>query len=191
MITLGIDIHALLVYEGQGDYGRVISPTPVPTVATLLDSDSQTQELPTSNDLGLANLLFREDFFDPVTRLRRGRLYARYYQEQPRQWRVRPHYALALEVNCYKDPEGLIRKSVYAFVEHSAHKLRKSSRLSLALGVQDFYTVWRVVGIERIHAGEDLLTLRAQNSLGTLSEINYSLVPGNAATRVREVIEKT
>lgn len=50
-------------------------PTPVVSIATLMASEADWETLPSSPHHDNAKLIFREDSFDPVTRVRRGHLY--------------------------------------------------------------------------------------------------------------------
>ena len=72
---IGIDSNTWLVYEGVSNYGHGVWPTPVVSIATLITGDADWEKLPSSPHLDNAKLIFREDSFDPVTRIRRGRLY--------------------------------------------------------------------------------------------------------------------
>jgi hypothetical protein len=60
----------------------------------------------------------------------------------------------------------------------------------LALGAKDAYTLWRVLDIERIVTREDLLTLRALNSLGVLPVVNGNAVPADGRQKLLELMEK-
>src|ERR1700694_3234534 len=75
MRMLGIDEHQNIVYEGAACVGYPISPTPT-IVATRVVSVLDEEMRGESNlDLRTSPLLFREDAFDPVARIRRGRFY--------------------------------------------------------------------------------------------------------------------
>jgi hypothetical protein len=49
--------------------------------------------------------------------------------------------------------------------------------------------LWRVVDIERIATGEDLVTLRSRTSLGLLPELNEARVPADGLAKAREVLD--
>lgn len=57
-----------LVYEGEAGFLRAQHPIPTLTRASCA-------AIPVRDIGGHAGLLFREEFFDPVTRIRRGRIY--------------------------------------------------------------------------------------------------------------------
>jgi mRNA-degrading endonuclease HigB of HigAB toxin-antitoxin module len=75
--TIGVDVSEGLVFEGDNNYGRGVLPTPTVLVATVFEGDPDSSLLPQTEDLAYAKYVFREDAFDPVTRLRRGRIYER------------------------------------------------------------------------------------------------------------------
>ena len=45
------------------------------------------------------------------------------------------------------------------------------------LGVDDRFTVWKIIDIEAITTGEDLVTLKARSSLGVLPNVNVDKIP--------------
>lgn len=91
---IGIDRNTWLVYEGVSTYGHGIWPLPVISMATLIENEDGWKTLPTSPFQYETGSIFREDSYDPVTRIRRGRLYAWDGQMQPRDWYVQQHPGL-------------------------------------------------------------------------------------------------
>lgn len=87
---IGIDTNTNLVYEGESVYGHGVWPIPILTSATLIRDEDDWSRVPKSRQLLDSMLLFREDTFDPVTRVRRGRLYERGPKET---WHVHAHPA--------------------------------------------------------------------------------------------------
>jgi len=188
---IGIDENTWLVYEGATTYGHGIWPSPVISKATLIEKEEDWKALPTSAYIYDAKCVFREDSYDPVTRVRRGRLYFWDGQSQPREWYVSQHPAIFNDVGA-ADTQGRFRKTLSTFVpiHDLASKLKKNSRLSLALGVADAMTLWRIVSIEKIAAGEDLVTLRGRSSLGTLPNLIDELIPVNGRQQVAAAIDR-
>lgn len=71
MIHIGIEKTHGLVYEGDGCYGRGVWPTPVITPAKFADPlVGNLKAHSSSNTFGYR---FRENSFDPISRIRRGR----------------------------------------------------------------------------------------------------------------------
>jgi hypothetical protein len=182
-MMIGVDGNTHLVFEGQGQYGYGIWPTPVLSMATLMDAEFDVGRIPVGTDLLKAQLVFREDSFDPVTRIRRGRLY-KTPGTQPQMWRVHLH------ANIQGSGQS-VNMPLHGFDSNQLSGERHKFRNSLiALGGADAYTLWRVVSVERIVSGEDLLTLRARSSLGTLPELDESKLPEGQLAKVKETLEK-
>lgn len=182
-MMIAIDGNTKLVYEGDARYGHGLLPTPVLTVATLIADEGCYQNIPRNIDLYCAEIVFREDSFDPVTRIRRGRLY-KTPGTQPQDWSVITH-------PIFQGHSTRTQMHLHGFDSNlMASERGKFINALIALGTADAYTLWRVVGIERIVTGEDLLTLRARSSLGTLPEIIQSEVPTDALFKVNETLAK-
>jgi hypothetical protein len=188
---IAIDTNSRLFYEGSGNWGHGIWPSPVVSIATVLITEDDLSSLPaTTADLGHAKLVFREDSFDPVTRIRRGRFYCG-SNVQPMEWHVQTHPAFKEEVG-QKDHQGNLIKRLYSFYPWSAFvelKREKAERL-VALGAQSAFTLWHVIGIERIVTGEDMVTLRARSALGVLPEIQIERVPEAGRDHALQTLDK-
>lgn len=189
---IGIDQYNWLVYEGVAPDGHGVWPTPVISQAALMSSADdwvRRQLFSLAND---AKLVFREDSFDPSTRIRRGRLYAwQDGQSQPQNWKVRPHPVIPDEVAA-RDHLGRVGKSLLTYHAYSglASKFVENSQLILALGSPHAMTLWNIVAVERIMMGEDLVTLRARSSLGVLPVLTPERIPAEGRVRVQRSYEK-
>lgn len=165
-----------LVYEGELNFYRAIHPIPVLTRATCvwLPSGADWQACPSP--------LFREDSFDPVTRIRRGRLYVR--GDRPPQnlpvanvhnYPFGPHIGVGTgewDAECFYRPihQGDVAPTT------------RLEAAQIELGDQGFTTRWRVVANERISSGELLFTLRAIAPLSTLPVLVNTLPTLDGAT---------
>ena len=194
MLNLGIaERNESLIYEGDYTNGHGVWPSPTLSIATLLQLPIDTKQVPSSSYLSDANYVFREDSFDPVTRIRRGRLY-KASNTRPEDWWVQPHPAYFEEANIARlnGSSGRLRKRILSFeglrVPNEHGKLNRSALI--ALGTSDAFTLWRIIDVERIVTGEDLLTLRARNSLGALPELNLDAIPKNGLDKLKEVLER-
>lgn len=187
---IAIDPERRLFYEGSAYYGHAIWPSPVISLATVIKSPEDWQRLPRSDDLGAASLVFREDFFDPVTRIRRGRFYVGPNQ-QPHEWHVQQHPAFVDEV-APKDNQGYLRKFLYGFLPWSAFANPRGVQEGslIAIGVSDAYSLWRLIDIERISTREDLVTLRSRSTFGIVPEIDESALPPTGREKILETISK-
>ena len=187
MPSLGITEDGLLVYEGQGRYGHPVWPNPVISRATLIESEADWLRIPQSIRL---SMIFREDSFDAVTRVRRGRLYDG-TKNQPADWQVRPHPALGGEDerkahrNGGNNPERLETFDSYRGL---IERPNRGHGMLIALGTSDAVSVWQVIGVERIFTGEDLLTLKARSNLGVLPDLDSAKIPVDALPAVRAAL---
>jgi hypothetical protein len=182
-MMLGLDERTKQVYEGDSYAGYGVLPFPVLSSATVIREEADFGALPIGCDLFKADLLFREDSFDAVTRIRRGRIY-KAYPDKPSEWRVISHALLDGHVNSEQ-------KQLVTFDTRSVVSSRADFEKALiALGTRDAYSLWRVVSIERTVNGEDFLTLRARSSLGVLPELIERKVPPQQLEKVRETLNK-
>jgi hypothetical protein len=141
--------------------------------------------------LAHARKVFREDFFDPVTRIRRGRIYTA-SQTQPREWFVPRHPAYPNEVWSSLDQQGRLIKSMFTFDPwNPSDTVRKHpTRVTIALGVSDAVTLWKIVWVELISNGEYLFTLQARSFLGVLPELRTENVPESGRDQILERPDK-
>jgi hypothetical protein len=182
---LGIDEDKRVFYEGPSNVGIAIWPTPFVSIATPIRTEQDLRMIPAQSSMGHASLVFREDQFDPVTRIRRGRFYNRGDGAQPQTWSVQAHPALPSDSRSV-GAGGLIKKQVLSFFDYSARANFTDLILvgSVALGIQGAMTLWRVIGIEQISTGEDLVTLKARSNLGVIPQIVEERIPESDRNRV-------
>ncbi len=167
MLWIGIDRDFGLVYEGIRGHGRPVVPTPVTAPAALVSEGDFSPQLPPSYALKQAQMLFREDSFDAVTRARRGRLY---YADaaRPQTWAV-PHHS------------GL---------NDMRSELVGRGRPLLVIGSDASYTIWTIASIEGTSVGEFLLTLRGRQTFGVLPELDMAAIPAACRKAVTEAVSK-
>src|SRR6266853_1884063 len=122
MPAIGIDDSQFFIYEGDGHYGRPLWPSPVLSIATIVVRPEDAQGIPNTNYLAQVHLVFREDSFDPVTRIRRGRLYM-WRGTNPEDWEVPDHPVYKEETGYNRTYAGLLRKRLYSF--HSFQAFRE------------------------------------------------------------------
>jgi hypothetical protein len=73
--VLGIDERGRLYYEGEMMAGFGIWPAPIVTIAEARMMGTGNLHSTRELSLSASSVVFREDAFDPVTRIRRGRFY--------------------------------------------------------------------------------------------------------------------
>ena len=140
-------------YEGDESAVRQISPLPVisPISCEFIDTAIEDQ------------VIFREESFDPVTRIRRGRLY--FDKTTALSW------GQVMVDNRNRYNWGNLRpEASYESWKPGSEPQRVIGRI-IRIGSSDFATSWRIIGTERITIGHVLLTLRANSLLGVIPEL--------------------
>lgn len=161
---------------------RAVRPTPITTGASCAD-------IPIAAGTGsLSGLLFREDSFDPVTRIRRGRLYRLIPGRQEigkfTHWPDGPWPATHIGWNGDQRYEPL---SLTRQVEDA----RRLERSLMYLGESPWATPWRVVGMERVSTGEFLFTLRSASLFGALPGLADALRGLSTVLPDRQAVERS
>ena len=183
-MNLGIDKNNNFFYEGKADWGYAVWPSPIVTPAKIVTESEGRLRAEDRKTLVADGMVFREDSFDPVTRVRRGRFY-RASDHQPLEWYVQAHPAIPNEA--FRADKGIIKKSLDTFYRHTIwyqfSTAQKKQPLVL-LGFKDRFTIWNVIDIESISTGEDLVTLKSCSSLGILPVVESSEIPGSSRKAV-------
>jgi hypothetical protein len=187
---LGIDIMGALYYEGEGMRGYGLWPAPVVTMGRVLSRGALATPDSVVVQLVDAKVVFREDSFDPVSRVRRGRFYRR-TPEGINNWLVQPHPAFREEVGFTPDYSGFLKKQLCSFnswLITQDEGIGKGSIVVLGTGVA--VSSWRIVDVERITTTEDLVTLKASSRMGVLPELTNAELPVGAAERIASSYDK-
>lgn len=178
---LGISSDGL-VFEGTSEHGaHLVWPQPVVTLANFAKQTDEALVPATENAM---HCCFREDFFDPVSRIRRGRFY---------QWTGRSSH------NRVNIPKGITVSGISTFDNEVSVYQRSYAKVNplasnddshdlVILGTNSGYSVWSIIGIEVISTGEELVTVRARQSMGALPDIYWSKVPVDHRRKVEEAI---
>src|SRR3989344_6910455 len=111
---IAFDPNTWLMYEGLSNYGHGVSPAPVGSVASFGQAEADWRRVPASGAVRDASCVFREDYFDPVSRMRRGRFYEVAGRSQPDDWRVHKHPVVAEDIG-RQEPDGRFKKSLISF----------------------------------------------------------------------------
>ena len=189
---IAFDPNTGLMYEGLSNHGHGVWPAPFVSVAKFLQAEEDWSHMTTTGELRGAQQVFREDFFDPISRVRRGRFYEwGQGRPQPDQWWVHKHPLIPEEVG-QRSHEGRFVKQLISFTPMHvvAKKLLTSPKTLVALGAGDAITVWNIVSVERTGTNEDLVTLRARTNMGFLPDLLLESVPEAARLRVSESLNK-
>jgi hypothetical protein len=189
MISIGIDSNNMLAYEGSALWGRAIWPVPVLSAAAVVSSAVSIIPSTGTTDLLETPLIFREDSFDSVTRVRRGRFYER-NTSQPVTWHVYSHPALAGERK-YEYYHGTISKNLATF--HACPVSTKyfdqlEGQPLVVIGNESRVTIWTVVSTEITLTREEIVILRQRSTFGALPEMYWDRVPEQGREQVRNTL---
>ncbi|WP_155901513.1 HEPN domain-containing protein [Mariprofundus ferrooxydans] len=173
---------------------RAVWPAPVLVPAAINLASEPTLSPAKMDSWSGAQLVFREDSFDPVSRVRRGRFYKQHGGQPNRNdWYViiaPPVSAFSSEID--NRTPGLVKKSVFTY---QSYKLTAQlnglggDQALIVLGQDEASTVWAIINVETIHSGEELVTLKARQSLGALPAVNWEKVPELSKSIVREKLD--
>ncbi len=138
---------------------------------------------------GYAGLMFREDSFDPITKIRRGRVYA-LHGNQPATWRVQDPTRKDLEYEPWAG--GAAQKiEVISYYAEPLNPLRGLNQMpKVALGEEPFMSFWKILAVEKQLDGAPLLTLKAIQSLGVVPELLEHQIPDNARQPLKQAIQR-
>ncbi|MFV8258305.1 hypothetical protein ACNQKP_10885 [Bdellovibrio bacteriovorus] len=182
-MLVGVDENTHLIYQGQNkavSYALWPLPLLLPVkIAGIFESSAGA----TSTGLAGAEMIFREDFFDPITRIRKGRLYRVGNLER---W-ITPLHPMGDIPVSYGAPIVVKQRDLRTCtpvnfpVELNGKSVRQ---IKLVLGNSVAATSWTISSWERTSTNEDLLTLRASISygalplltLGAISEVEKKLI---------------
>jgi hypothetical protein len=144
-------------YEGNAHAVRTISPQPVISQAScnfIVGVGSHEKD----------ELVFREDSFDPVTRIRRGRLYVN--RKAAHVW---DQVNIDNGMHLYNWGNWKPDASYEPWKPDT--NFEKFNSLNIQIGGEGLETKWRIVGLEKITIGHVLLTMRATSLLGVIPEL--------------------
>ncbi len=186
---LGIDKNIGTVYEGSNKYwgsralitapylfDLQIGETPEEALNKLLKSTSEFDKL-----------LFREDSFDAISIVRRGRIYIP-EKQQPCQCRVFP--VNEAEINEARSSNGVVKKDLYTYKEYRLPSWNPSKETFAAIGSKAAYSMWRIVSNDRMYSSEEIVTMRPLYFIGVLPDLSPNKIPETWRSQVLESVQK-
>jgi hypothetical protein len=183
------DVALLAIFQGgrvyTGDWYSLNAIYPMPSLSHVI-ANPITQEGPEflGNLNPTAPPLFREDSFDPTTRIRRGRFYT------PGSPSKKPWPSERINHYPYAQPVGG-RPALYDVDVYDSLQPQSPVHKSVVfLGGVNNRTAWHVVDAERLFNGETLFTLKSANTLGVLPEIIENALPAERRDQIREGFTK-
>ncbi|MBG56796.1 MAG: hypothetical protein CMK46_00725 [Porticoccus sp.] len=165
-MELGVCTSTGKIIEGRVSSGRELSPAPMVSPCKFVKDKSECTQGPITS-IPTEGYIFREDYFDPKSRIRRGRIYAA-YNSQPHSWKASNTYGVTGRFNTYGDYS--IWQQVYQPTK---------SHIYVLLGDEKRFTTWKLVDIEVLATGEELITLKALTTFGLLPELLHTEIPEN------------
>lgn len=185
MRLLGISSYGH-IFEGDSEYGaHLVWPRPMVTLAKFVQLGSEDERLIGASENDPFHLCFREDSFDPVSRIRRGRIYKS--TGGTSDWNVIEPQNVTIPGT--HNISGMVSVNTRGYATYNLSGKPEEIPELVLLGSGSVFTEWSVVDVETIATREVLLTLRARHSLGALPEIYWGKVPADHQHKVRETLE--
>jgi hypothetical protein len=192
-IQMRLGIHALtgLVYEGAINPDMPVLPMPTITQAKLIETEDDWQKLPSGLYQSPTSWVFREDSFDAVSRTRRGRLYASAVtQQQPSRQAVSPHPYENPYGQVYADGRPTKELLTYDACTQLVVRPDRGLGCTLALGITQAASTWRIVQAEITATGCVMITMKALSVYGIIPKIDLSKIKAQFQQAVTEAIER-
>jgi hypothetical protein len=194
MPWIGIETDLGLVYEGGYRYGHAVLPTPITAPAAIVSEADFPPKLPERYALNTAEVAFREDSYDAVTRVRRGRFYLA-SQTRPEEWLVYPHPSRPTEAELEKPYTGRVKRKLFTFQPLPTPNIvqeiqSRGGRPLVAIGTESYFTIWTISSIEGTSAAEFVVTLRGRQTFGAIPEVNSDAIPQSCRRAVLDAISK-
>lgn len=176
-MNIGLDKNRGRVLEGcASNYGRELVPPPLISRCKLVTDKSQLAAGAHYNHES-DGYIFREDYYDPKSRIRRGRFY-KPSESLTQQWKDEQNPQMNLgDYSTYT----YRTTSIWSYFHREGHR-----DIYVLLGEGQRYTVWKLVDMEVIFTGEELHTLKALSTFGLLPELLEAEIPGEHLPLIRE-----
>ena len=189
VMHIGYDGDSGHVYEGANLPEFAVVPAPLLTQARLVESPSDLTGLPRGVRQTPLTWVFREQSFDPVTRIRRGRLYEPYTHGQPETCLTRGHPAH--QFSHHRQGESLSKTLFHYWpCQTILNKPRAGSGLLFALGQSDSWSMWRIVQVERVVGDDVLVTLKALAAFGVLPDLRVDAIEEKHRDPVQRAVDR-
>lgn len=185
MRELGVCKSSGRLYEGNRDSGA-----PVVHHSTILPIKFIGAAGPTTLKEfdGCSGVIFREESFDPITKIRRGRVY-RLNESQPVPWRVQDPSRKDLDFEPWANGAAQKLDTVSYNIDSLAYLRGVKPLPKVVLGQEPFQTNWKILAIETQYDGKPLLTLKALSSFGAVPELIENQIPAQAKKLLVEAVD--
>ena len=185
MDSIGISRHSNIVYQGDTSHGtRLESPNLMPYyfVGSNFNDEEQQKEFGSK-----PSSIFVEDYFDPITRIKRGRFFGNPYESD---WYVQDNSRKDLPLAACRDGAAQTERLI-TYQRSSLHELSRSPVYpDVVLGKQPFITIWKIVSIENSAFDVPIVTLKSHRSLGELPNLISSNIPEDVYSALSASLDK-
>jgi len=138
-----------MIYEGHVFYGGRAS-FPAPHLFEIVIAETPEEALDQlKRSKEHSRLLFREDGFDPVSMVRRGRVYEP-HGSQPTECHVQPVGEAELD-EARRENSSVVRKMLFCYERYPLCSRVSSRQPFAAIGTASGYTMWRIVSNDRTY----------------------------------------
>ena len=188
---LGVEKHTGTIFDGMNNPDMPVRPQPPVSQCHLIQAESDWAKMPEGLQQNPHRWVFREDSFDPVTRIRRGRVYQSYGNAQPDSvvvYRDPSPDVLGKEVH----PASHTRVQMFRYVAATALLVvpNKAYGMPFVVGSGQGISIYTVVQIESLLTGDVMVTLKQRSALGVIPELNDAAVAAGSLKAVRLAIER-
>ncbi|MDP1580962.1 MAG: hypothetical protein Q8M02_11830 [Candidatus Didemnitutus sp.] len=175
MSYLGINRESGAIYVGESTTFGYRCPTAPYLTPFRLANSAEGEALV----LNYPRRIFREVYFDPVTRVRRGDVFASDGSQSAR-WYVQDPYRKDLG-NASTVGESRYETEMISYQNDPliglAKELGNARAPRVLLGSGEHTTYWRILGIEAAANGKPVLTLKAEQYYGEVPDLQPERVP--------------
>lgn len=163
---LGIDESTNNIYESRNFHG-VVPLKPTPFIFNIRFGVTAEEAIAEFSRHSIPDYKFREDLYDPVSRVKRGRVYVR--NDSNISWF---RYA-ETEHEKQNSENGMVRLDLPTYGRRGLD----SQFAFAAIGTERRHTAWRIVSVEPMINDEELLTLQPVLFLGILPDVEPAVIP--------------
>lgn len=122
---------------------------------------------PENNNIQRLPFIFIDEAYDPVSRVRKGKIYEK-YDFQPNDWYVQMHPAIPAEGR-QLGGKGVIKKSLVSSRQFNFEPVLKQLGIEhplVIVGSNTQFTIWSVIDVETSISGKTILYLKARKTIG-------------------------
>jgi hypothetical protein len=187
---LGVCQNTQKIYEGNYSHGYPAAANTLLAPVAFVGMDGEViDEYSSKIQGGLPKWIFREDFFDSITKIRRGRVY-KAQDNQPHTWHIQDNGRSDLASESWSS--GTAQKTDVVFYQRSGlTQLRNATQYpSVIIGKDPFITIWRIIDIEYSITDTPMLTLKSFRSFGAIPRIIENNIPPDIKMVLLTALEK-